>query len=120
MRGKTAGSVSIPNARVLIYTDGQQFDANKNRRLKGNPFIKKPLPGLNHDIVIGAFFGQERDEGCRELKSLLSKCPIHDETQFFLFDTPDRVNYLQTLFRMASGASGFCPICLEKGLIRTP
>ncbi|MEJ7769340.1 MAG: Ig-like domain-containing protein [Chitinophagaceae bacterium] len=111
-------SVSIPNVRVLIYTDGMQFDASGNRELHANPFTQKPIEGLNHDIVIGAFFGNEEDEGCRELQSLLSRCPIHDETQFFLFDKPAKIGNLKYLFRMASGASGFCPKCLEKELYR--
>jgi hypothetical protein len=101
-------SVAIPNIRVLIYTDGRQF-AHGSKTLHPNPFKEFPLEGLNHDIVIGAFFGNENDEGCRELKSLVSRCPIHDELQFFLFDDPSRISSLKYLFRMASGASGFCP-----------
>jgi hypothetical protein len=104
--------------RVLIYTDGMQFDAGGNRILRPNPFTQYPLHGLNHDIVIGAFFGQEDDDGCKELQSLLSRCPIHDEPQFFLFDKPAKIGNLKYLFRMASGASGFCPKCLEKELYR--
>jgi hypothetical protein len=111
-------SVSIPNVRVLIYTDGMQFDSVGNRGLNQNPFIQYPIEGLNHDIVIGAFFGQGNDDGCSELQGLLSKCPIHDETQFFLFDKPAKIGNLKYLFRMASGASGFCPKCLEKELNR--
>ncbi len=111
-------SVSIANVRVLIYTDGMQFDSIGNRILRPNPFTEHPLEGLNHDIVIGAFFGEENDDGCQELKSLLSRCPIHDEVQFFLFDKPAKIGNLKYLFRMASGASGFCPKCLEKELYR--
>lgn len=111
-------SVSVANVRVLIYTDGMQFDANENRTLLPNPFEQQPIEGLNHDIVIGAFFGQDDDDGCKELQSLLSRCPIHDETQFFLFDKPAKIGNLKYLFRMASGASGFCPKCLEKELYR--
>jgi len=114
----SAESVSIPNVRVLIYTDGMQFDSSGGRILRPNPFMQHPFEGLNHDIVIGAFFGEEEDEGCKELQSLLSRCPIHDELQFFLFDKPARIGNLKYLFRMASGASGFCPKCLEKELYR--
>ena len=110
-------SVLIPNIRVLIYTDGRQF-AHGARTLHPNPFTESPLEGLNHDIVIGAFFGNEDDEGCRELKTLLSRCPIHDELQFFLFDDPARISSLKYLFRMASGASGFCPKDLEREIYR--
>lgn len=118
LKYNSVDSVSIPNVRVLIYTDGMQYDANGNRTLQKNPFTEKPLEGLNHDIVIGAFFGKETDEGCTALKGLLSKCPIHDTPQFFLFDNPAQIGNLKYLFRMASGASGFCPKCLEKQLIR--
>jgi hypothetical protein len=113
-----AESLPVANVRVLIYTDGMQYDANKEKILNDNPFKVNPLPGLNHDIVIGAFFGKEVDEGCQELKSLLSRCPIHDEVQFFLIDNPTRIGILKNLFRMASGASGFCPRCLDKQLAR--
>lgn len=116
--GSNGDSLSIANVRVLIYTDGMQYDANRNKILNDNPFKQNPLAGLNHDIVIGAFFGQETDEGCQELKGLLSTCPIHDELQFFLFNNPAKINILKYLFRMASGASGFCPRCLDKQLIR--
>lgn len=118
LRYGSAEAVSIPNVRVLIYTDGMQFDSNGGKILHQNPFIQYPLEGLNHDIVIGAFFGQETDDGCQELKGLLSKCPIHDELQFFLFDNPAKIGNLTYLFRMASGASGFCPKCLEKEMFR--
>ena len=102
----------------MIYTDGMQYDAQGNRELLPNPFKINPLPMLNHDIVIGAFFGQPSDNGCHELQSILSNCPIHNSLQFFLFDKPANIGDLKYLFRMASGASGFCPRCLEKQLKR--
>jgi len=114
----SAEAVSIANVRVLIYTDGMQYDVHKGRILNPNPFTQYPIQGVNHDIVIGAFFGKDDDEGCQELKGLLSRCPIHDEEQFFLFDRPAKIGNLKYLFRMASGASGFCPKCLEKELYR--
>ncbi|MBV4360547.1 Ig-like domain-containing protein [Pinibacter aurantiacus] len=109
-------SAFIPNTRVLIYTDGMQYDANSEKILLPNPFKQRPIEDLNHDILIGAFFGQEGDDGCSELKSLLSNCPIHNVPQFFLFDDPTKIGNMKFLFRMASGASGFCPKCLEKQL----
>ena len=111
-------AISIPNIRILIYTDGMQFDSNKGTILRPNPFSQYPLEGLNHDIVIGAFFGQESDKGCKELQNILNRCPIHDELQFFLFDNPAKIGNLKYLFRMASGASGFCPKCLEKEMFK--
>jgi len=116
LKYKSTQAVSIPNVRVLIYTDGMQYDANGSKILHDNPFTRYPIEGVNHDIVIGAFFGKENDDGCKELKGLLSRCPIHDVEQFFLFDRPEKIGNLKYLFRMASGASGFCPRCLEKEL----
>jgi hypothetical protein len=116
LKAMSVESVSVPNVRVLLYTDGMQRDAQGNRELLPNPFTAQPLPGLDHDVVIGAFFGQETDEGCRELQSLLARCPRHDEPQFFLFNSPSHAGNLKELFRMASGASGFCPKCLAAKL----
>lgn len=116
LRAQTAESVSIPNVRVLIYTDGRQFVENGEKQLKANPFIQSPLPGLNHDVVIGAFLGKLKDDGCNELKSVLSECPRHDAAQFFLLDTHEKTRHMKHLFRMASGASGFCPMCLSQQL----
>jgi hypothetical protein len=110
--------ITVPNIRVLIYTDGQQFDKQDNRILKPNPFQTEPLPGLDYDIVIGAFFGKPENEGYDELKSILSKCPKDNVLQFFSFDKPANAGDMRYLFRMASGASGFCPECLNKQLNR--
>jgi hypothetical protein len=116
LKAQSVDSISVPNVRVLIYTDGRQFVENGEKQLKANPFIQSPLPGLNHDVVIGAFLGKLKDDGCNELKGLLSECPRHDTTQFFLLDTHEKTRYLKHLFRMASGASGFCPMCLSQQL----
>jgi hypothetical protein len=116
LRAGSVEAISVPNVRVLIYTDGRQFVENGEKQLKPNPFIQSPLPGLNHDIVIGAFLGKLKDDGCNELKGLLSECPRHDTTQFFLLDTQEKTRYMKNLFRMASGASGFCPMCLSQQL----
>lgn len=118
LKFNSVDSVSIVNVRVLIYTDGMQYDTEGNNELLPNPFQDKdkPIEGLNHDIVIGAFFGNSKDEGCNALKKILSKCPIHNEEQFFVFEDPSKIGELKHLFRMASGASGFCPKCLSKQL----
>lgn len=94
----------VPNVRVLIYTDGEDVVAGK---INGNPFKNEEV-----DVLMGAFFGQGEEDGCRELKGILSKCPIHDFDQFFLINDPSRIQTMRKLFRMASGASGFCPMCL--------
>lgn len=114
----SAEAVTIPNVRVLIYTDGTQFVGQRRAAILPNPFVQYPLDGLNHDILIDAYLGQENDEGCKELRSLLSRCPIHNQHQFFLFDNPAKIGNLKYLFRMASRATGFCPKRLEKELYR--
>lgn len=106
--------ISIPNIRVLLYTDGMQYDANGSTALNPNPFKQNPLPGLNHDILIAAYLGSEIDHGYRDLSNMLSNCPIHDIQQLFLFDKPSDLGNLKYLFRMASRASGFCPSCIKK------
>lgn len=111
-------AISVPNVRVLLYTDGMQYVSNGSKILNPNPFKQDPVPGLSHDVLIGAFFGPETDQGCKDLRSLVSNCPIHNIPQFFLFDNPAYVGDLKYLFRMASGASGFCPRCLENQLRR--
>ena len=63
---------------------------------------------------MGAFFGKADDDGCAELRGILSPCPIHGFEQFFLLDQPTKVATLSKIFRMASGASGFCPRCIPK------
>jgi hypothetical protein len=116
MKRKSVESVSIPNVRVLIYTVGMQYVVNGSKVLNPNPFKQRPIPGLNHDILIGAYFGMGTDQGCKDLQNLVSNCPVHNVPQFFLFDNPANIGNLKLLFRMASGASGFCPACLEKDL----
>jgi hypothetical protein len=99
----------IPNVRVLIYSDGQQYNINGVTEPLENPFSD-----MDVDILMGAFFGNDTDTGCDELRSILSKCPLHGTEQFFLIDNPSKIVALRKLFRMASGASGFCPLCIPK------
>jgi hypothetical protein len=93
----------IPNVRVLVYTDGLETEA---------PAIINPFKNEDVDILMGCYFGPGEEKGCWALKEILSKCPKHDFEQFFLINDPRRIQPLRRLFRMASGASGFCPICL--------
>jgi hypothetical protein len=107
--------IEVPNIRVFLYTDGLQYVNGKSDPLV-NPFLHSTLFN-NVDILMGGFWGKEEgsdSEGCKELKSILSDCPEHGQKNFFLFDTPDKMGTLKDLFKMASGASGFCPKCLEK------
>jgi hypothetical protein len=115
---QSVDSVSVPNVRVLMYTDGRQYVVNGSNVLNPNPFKQNQINDLNHDILIAAFFGLENDPGCKELKNIVSNCPIHNVPQFFLFNDPAYIGNLKYLFRMASGASGFCPRCLDKQLKR--
>lgn len=103
---KSGDQKIVPNVRVLIYTDGEDQTTGK---ITGNPF-----KGEEVDVLMGAFFGRGEEAGCRELKGILSKCPIHEVDQFFLINDPTRIQTLRKLFRMASGASGFCPMCLAQ------
>jgi hypothetical protein len=93
----------VPNVRVLIYTDGMDTES---------PKIINPFKNEDVDILMGCYFGPGEEEGCRALKEIVSKCPKHDFEQFFLINDPRRIQTLRKLFRMASGASGFCPLCL--------
>ncbi|WCF98077.1 vWA domain-containing protein [Porphyromonas gingivalis] len=104
-------NIQIPNVRVFLYTDGLQYVNGKSDPLI-NPFAKSKEFGV--DILMGGYFGPDSDEGSEELERILSYCPEHNEKNFFLFDKPDKIGTLRNLFRMASGASGFCPKCLEK------
>ncbi|SFQ52464.1 vWA domain-containing protein [Hymenobacter arizonensis] len=105
---KAGQSRVVPNVRVLLYTDGVQYIDGKS-----DPLVS-PFKEWETDILMGAFFGDSSESGCNELRSILSKCPNHDFEQFFLLDQPSKVAHLRKLFRMASGASGFCPLCIPK------
>ena len=96
----------VPNIRVLIYTDGEDVVTGK---ISANPFRSDEV-----DVLMGAFFGKSEELGAAELKRHLSKCPVHNVDQFFLINDPSRIQTLRHLFRMASGASGFCPVCLAQ------
>lgn len=96
-------SLDVPNIRVLVYTDGEH---NADVGLS-NPFNKE-----EPDLLMGVYFGPQQDKGREELEKILGNCPVHNQKQFFVFDAPEKVPQLKGFFRMASGASGFCPTCL--------
>jgi len=106
----------IPNVRVLLFTDGEQYlGEDEDNSLHPSPFKNLTYNGKYFDLLMSAYYGSTGDEGYKQLKSLVSKCPRHEnEDQFFLFDNPSKVANLKNLFRMASGASGFCPLCQEE------
>ena len=93
----------VPNIRALIYTDGMDTESSK---------LINPFKGEDVDVLMGSYFGPGEEEGCKALREIISKCPKHDFEQFFLINDPNRIQTLRKLFRMASGASGFCPMCL--------
>ncbi|MCY1660923.1 vWA domain-containing protein [Chryseobacterium sp. SL1] len=115
----TLKDITIPNVRCLILTDGEQYTAaNGINRIEENPFERFEFEGRYVNILMGAYNGSGNDGGCQELKAIMSKCPIHNEPQFFLFDNAHKIGDMYKLFRMASGPSGFCPKCLENLVIR--
>lgn len=93
-------TLNIPNARVLIYTDGQ------NQGPIINPFQQD-----EPDILMGIYIGDPSDSGAKQLRQVVSKCPIHGQDQFFTIDKPEEMATLRGIFRMASGTSGFCMAC---------
>ena len=101
---KNNGKKIVPNVRVFIYTDGEDTESKKII----NPFKMEAV-----DILMGCYFGPGEEQGCMALREIVSKCPKHDFEQFFLINDPRRIHTLRRIFRMASGASGFCPLCLS-------
>jgi hypothetical protein len=105
----------VPNVRVLLFTDGGQFMGEDKTTIFPSPFKNLKYNGKTMDLLMGAYYGTEEDSDYHKLKALVSKCPRHsDIDQFFLFDDPSKKANLEGLFRMASGASGFCPKCLDE------
>lgn len=107
VRDGTGGEefIDIPNVRVLIYTDGEHNVTSA---------IKNPFAGDEQSVLITAFIGEKDAKGVGQMQNLACTCPKHaPATGFFLIDTPERVQTLRGIFRMASGASGFCAACLK-------
>jgi len=101
---------TIPNVRVLLYTDGLQYVSGKMEKLF-NPFNNNKQN--KYDFLIGAFIGNATSRGGKALEEVVGKCPKHNKKQFFLIDKPNKMKSFKNLFRMASGASGFCPDCMN-------
>ncbi len=97
--------ITIPNARAFIYTDGEH---------NVTAAIKNPFEQIEQSILMTAFIGEDEESpGIKQMKELAAICPKHSPAKgFFLFDDAERSQILKGLFRMASGASGFCPSCL--------
>ncbi|MBU3012676.1 VWA domain-containing protein [Polaribacter vadi] len=104
------GDYEIPNIRAMIYTDGEQLAEYGALQ---NPFMEH-----DPDLLLGAFIGDQSEVGCDQLRNIVSKCPIHNQDQFFIIDSPQSQSTLRRLFRMASDASGFCPSCIAPTQLR--
>lgn len=105
--------LSVPNTRVLIYSDGG------HNAIDGTP-LNNPFASDSLSTLLTVFFGNPdssdptEKRGADEMKSMACICPIHGLAGYFLIDSPQRYTKLRGLFRMASGASGFCPGCLAQ------
>jgi hypothetical protein len=102
---------SVPNVRILLYSDGQH-----------NPETEDPLVNPFEDLypspLMTAFLGDESKDtesrqGADQLMALANRCITHQMAGYFLINNPSKDAVLRNLFRMASGASGFCPQCLR-------
>ena len=111
---RTMDQVEVPNVRVFIYTDGIQCVDGETTALT-NPFKQGGgLVDSKVDLLLGAFIGEARQNGYRELKAIISDCPRHDKEQFFLIQSPEDGARLSKVFSMASEGSGFCDTCLKQ------
>jgi hypothetical protein len=109
--------ISVPNVRVMLYSDGEHNPDPEKSVVLTNPFAS-----LDPSPLMTAFIGDEKaseetSHGADQLLELANICPEHREKGYFLINSPGRRAVLRRLFRMASGASGFCPQCLM-GVIR--
>jgi len=103
--------LTVPNTRVLIYSDGGHNPGDGTSL--SNPFESESLSTLM-TVFLGNPDSTDLNErkGADEMKSLACLCPIHKIVGYYLIDSPQRYAKLRGIFRMASGASGFCPGCL--------
>lgn len=104
--------ITMPNIRVMIYSDGGHNPAD------GSALINA-FQNLAPSPLMTAFIGDEHAgagsvAGANEMRSLANDCPEHGQKGYFLINSPERYAVLRSLFRMASGASGFCPQCLRR------
>lgn len=103
--------IPFPNVRVMAYSDGAH---NPDR----GAVLTNAFASMQPSPLMTAFIGSEgADENARQgadqMKALANTCPEHGHKGYFLINTLERHAQLRKLFRMASGASGFCPQCLK-------
>jgi len=106
----------VPNIRILAYSDGQHNPADGSTLV--NSFAK-----LSPSPLMTAFIGDpsssdEAQQGAREMNELATTCPEHGIKGYFQIDGLAKHAQLRNLFRMASGASGFCPSCISVAVAR--
>ncbi len=99
--------VVMPNFRAFIFSDGKH-----NRGALINGFAEGEESQDPWATLMTAFIGAHNDAAVPQMKSLAGTCPYHTRKNFFLINDKDRFQQLRGLFKMASGASGFCPVCL--------
>lgn len=103
--------ISMPNIRVMIYSDGAHNGSH----------LTNAFDGLHPSPLMTAFIGDDQASedskiGADQMKLLGNDCPEHGQKGYFLINSPERHAVLRNLFRMASGASGFCPQCLRRDI----
>jgi hypothetical protein len=96
---------NTPNIRVLLYTDGEH---QAEYGVLESPF-QFDVP----DFLIGVYIGQNGQQGDKELSKIVKYCPIHGKQQYLRVSNPQDSGKLYGIFKMATGASGFCLQCIE-------
>lgn len=99
---------TVPNVRILIYSDGQHLPADGTPL--ASPF-RGDLEAGQVSVLMTAFFGDGSMPGADEMKKLACVCPVHEVKGYFLIDRVERYHSLREIFHMATGTSGFCPRC---------
>jgi hypothetical protein len=95
-----------PNIRVMLYTDGEQL---AEYGALDSPFrLYTPV-----DPLICAYIGEKGTRGAKELRSIVRYCPVHGKEQMIVVDKVTAFPTLHGIFKMASGGSGFCEMCLN-------
>jgi hypothetical protein len=111
VRQRDSHQYTIPNVRILIYSDGAH-NHPQGASLE-TPFTNN-LEANEVSVLMTVFFGDGADQGAGQMRLLACTCPIHEQKGYFLINSAERYHTLRKLFRMASGTSGFCPVCLAE------
>jgi hypothetical protein len=98
---KTNRTESIPNIRTMIYSDGGHNVGH----------LSNSYAADEYSTLMTMFFGPYSNAGAKQMENMACVCPDHEKKGFFLIDVPTKYTTLRHLFRMASGASGFCESC---------